>query len=156
MYQCNDSTCRKPDILETEPDIKQHTDRSNDHSNDCIHTHLRTYCGTDIFSCNIFCLNTIILIQIRCESLSLCQIQRLRLKYNLVRSLYRLNLDILISGDLFHTRDHIFIDLIKSIFFIKCNIRGCSSDKVKAVVHCPDSPCMVHAHHDRSAQAEDD
>ena len=72
-----------------------------------------------------------------------CQIQRLRLKYNLVRSLYRLNLDILISGDALPYSGIIFLSISSRVYvFIKCNSRGCSSDKVKAVVHGPDSPCI--------------
>ena len=42
MYQCNNRTSGETDVLETEPDIKQHENTCNDQCLDRIGTHLIT------------------------------------------------------------------------------------------------------------------
>ena len=146
----------KADVFETEPDVEQHTDRSDNYRNDCVCPHLRAYSRTDIFSCDICCRNSVVLFHILCKIFTLIQIQRLRLEDNLVRSLNGLHLDVHISCDVLQIRNHLTVDLIQRIFFVEGYGRGRSADKVEAVVHRSDSARMVDAHEHEPAQAEND
>ena len=58
MYQCNNRTSGETDVLETEPDIKQHENTCNDQCLDRIGTHLITDGRTNTLALDCGFINT--------------------------------------------------------------------------------------------------
>ena len=102
MYQCNNRTSGETDVLETEPDIKQHENTCNDQCLDRIGTHLITYGCTDGFCRDLLCIHIEILNHGILELFTFCHIQGTGLEDDLGCSVNLLGLNITVAGNVFN------------------------------------------------------
>ena len=155
MHERQHRAGRETDILEAEPDVQQHADRRDEHRDHSVCPHLGADCGADVL-CRDLLGHTEVFLHIGLKCFTFVEIQCLGLEHNLVRSLDCLYLDIFVPCDVFQFRDHLAVDLIQSIFFVKCHGGRRTACKIKAVIHCPDTARMVDAHAYKSADAQQD
>ena len=153
MNQSQHCAGREANVFETEPDIQQHTDRGNDNCHSRVRAHLGADCRADIF-CHKLLGHAELVLHICLERLTFRQIQCLRLKYDLVRAFYSLYLNIVISRDILKLRDHPAVDLLESIFPVKCHGSRSTAREVKAVIHCPHASGLIDSHSHKSADAQ--
>ena len=153
MYQREHSAGGKPDVFEPEPDIKQHTDRSDGHGDNRVLPHLRAYRGADILCGDLFC-HAKVFLHVCLERFTLFKVQGLCLEYDLVSPFYCLDLNVHIPCDVFQLRYHMTVNLIQRVFFIKCDC-GCSTArKIKAVIHGADTARLIDPHSHESADTQ--
>ena len=155
MHKRQHRAGRETDILKAEPDVEQHADRRDEHRDHSVCPHLGADCGADIL-CRDLLGHTEVFLHISLECFTFVEIQCLSLEHNLVRSLDCLYLDISVPCDVLQLRDHLAVDLIQSIFFIKCHGGRRTACEIKAVIHSPDAARLVDPHAHKSADAQQD
>ena len=107
MHQRQNRTCRKRNIAEPEPDIKQHTDCSNHYGNHRILFHLLADCTGDTVRRDLFLINAKGINQSLIQLFSLVHAQSPGLNDYLIGSGYLLCLSSRFPCYLLHNRHYL-------------------------------------------------
>ena len=150
MDQSQYGTGTETDILETQPDVDQHTDCCDDNSNDRILTHFITYSRGNALCGDRRFIYTKFFIQFLAKFCSLIQGKFSCLDDNLVGTAYFCSLDICITGYFLYNRFYFFIDLFDGVIFVEGYICRSTAHKLKAVVQCFLTALAVDQHGSRT------
>ena len=134
MCQAHDGGSAETQILETEPDIKQHQDQSHADCDQGVALHLITDGGADGLGSNAVLVDRELLDQLIGQFRTLFRIQDDRLEDDLIAAGNLLDLYIAVTGHFGEDRDDLALDLLQAHVFIEADIGGSTADEVKAVI----------------------
>ena len=150
MYQCNNRTSGETDVLETEPDIKQHENTCNDQCLDRIGTHLITDGRTNTLALDCGFINTKLVHQHLIYFFTFAQAQCLCLNCHNIAAGYGTCLDGIIIDNLCDFRYNLVLYLLNGIIFTKICGDGCTTLKLQTEIQSALSGCSVTDHSNKS------
>ena len=134
MHQGENRTACECDVLEPEPDVKQHADGGDDGGHDGILLHLLGDCTGDGLGSDLFLIHAELLCKRCIQLLALFHIESSCLDDNFVGAGNLLGLHIRIPGYLFHNRNDFRGNLLQAHVLIEGNIGGGTALELHAVV----------------------
>ena len=146
MHQCKDGTRCETDVAETDPDVQQHADYSDDNCFHCILAHLFTYSRRNVVESDFRSIDTEIVCHCLVNLLTLFQSQRTCFDDDIVASDNLCHLNIGIFCHAFHNRLYLFVQLFDGVILVERNVDGSTALEVKAEVQCA-SLCLMHENH---------
>ena len=156
MKKCKYRTACKADILEAEPDVKKHEDRSYDNRYDSVSSHLIADSSGNILRCDQTCIYIKIFLQCLIQCFSFLKIQRTCFDHYLISSLHLGRLYILITCHCLNNRCYLGIDLLDIHLFIEGYIGRSTAGKLQTVIHgFVTDHITVDQHSYRSAKDQD-
>ena len=120
MQQGKYCTACETDIFETEPDVSKHAECSHNHGNNCISSHLGTYCRRNTFCCDQRIIYIKFLNKCIIQFLTFFLRKRTRLDNYLIRSYNFSRLYILITCNFFNDRSYFRVNLLDIHVFVEC------------------------------------
>ena len=156
MKKCKYCTACKADILETEPDVKKHEDRSYDNRYDSVSSHLIADSSGNILRCDQTCIYIKIFLQCLIQCFSFLKIQRTCFDHYLIGSLHLGRLYILITCHCLNNRCYLRVDLLDIHLFVEGYIGRSTAGELQTVIHgFITDHIAVDQHSHRSAEDQD-
>ena len=152
MSQAQDRGRTEAQILEPEPDVKQHEHQGNTDSDQRVALHLITDGGADGLRSDAVLVDLEFFNQLIGELCALLGIEDCGLEDHFIAARDLLYLHIIVSGHLCKDRNDLFFDVREAHVLIKADTGRRASDKVKAVIEGIALLRLENAHGDKACQ----
>ena len=150
MHQCQDRASGEADILEAEPDIKEHEKGRYDNRYHGLGPHLAADGRSDVLALNVLGGHTEMFLQSSLQFLPLLQFQGPCLDDDLIGSVHLLGLNVIVPGHFRNHRHNLLVNLIDGVIPVKGYRSGSASHKFQAVIQLPVASGRENCHADKS------